>query len=1174
MINRIKRIVPLAVLLGLTLIMVFPSIVSAALPAVRVAAGAKDSYGLAAAFNNANTTIVAGKIGASAGYSAMIFDDITIPSGSKIYSAKITLTANATRASQAVNTRIYGEESASPSSYGAAEDFTARTYTTAYVDFDGSKSWTLNSTYDLTDMTAVVQELFDTYGPYASGSMAFIWKDDTSTADKRLEAYSYDGDSAKAPLLTIYYSPATAYWINDGGTWNDTGSSGHWSASSGGASNSAIVPGPTTDVIFDANSLSADSTVTRSGIAYCKDFDVSGLDAPLLMQSNLESSRLEISGDFTGDPYLTIATNSASYPSYIYLTGSGTTQTLVFDGTLFDGASGNSFKFRNSGGIIELGDNILIASGHDHLQIFIDEDFGYTFNTNNYDITTIDLVDGNFRVTGPNNSGADPTLNLGSSTIYGIDGNWYCTMNAGTSNLIANYTRPDLNIPNLTLYDLTITDPMDGLNDSGSNFSGATIHSLTISGSGPSDDTFVISGNFSAETFTTSLDGSALSLAGAVTSTTFSDTNSAPLYLGLTLTVSGTLTLEGVETSPLNVFSNTFGTSRTITAATVSVTHTNFRDITGAGAGDWNISSDFSGDCGGNSGITFTTPANVYAVDIGGMVNFSNSSIWANISNGVGGSGRVPLPQDTAVFDSHSVVVPGCTITLDLLATSGIDSSLITNTPIFSATTAYFYNSLNIGTVTWSVTNADMYGRKTQSLQSLVNLTNLYIRTLGYSVTLGSDLVCTGTIYHEAGILNTDVLGHYDIQADVFNSYSTTTYLRTIVLNGSYVVLTSTAATTKWYVSSTNLTLQAGTSVIYFTNSGTNTSTFRGAGLTYYYIYIAGAGSYTTAFYESDTFNTIYVDRSVANKTLSGNYTMTISHFEMPTSGARTITITNTDFSMAAGVVLGDYLIISGSAAAGGATFYANVGGHSTNNGGNSGWIWTGTTPPTGQTNNASDITSMGARMNGELLTLGSYLTFTCYFEYGPTAAYGLDTIGSATTLTAVGTFTYYVSPYHQYHYRAVIQYGYADYIYGADKTISLSGAVGQAKAAISDPGQDAGTALVGAGDLPAQPSHMYTEGSTGGIPIAPLIDDAAAESNTPVEAIWFPIAFFLALALGFGAYAMTRTLLIQAIVSGVTIAAFAGGGVLGDGLLPMMCVLVFVIEAVLVWLIQEKQQI
>lgn len=129
-----------------------------------------------------------------------------------------------------------------------------------------------------------------------------------------------------------------------------------------------------------------------------------------------------------------------------------------------------------------------------------------------------------------------------------------------------------------------------------------------------------------------------------------------------------------------------------------------------------------------------------------------------------------------------------------------------------------------------------------------------------------------------------------------------------------------------------------------------------------------------------------------------------------------------------------------------------------------------------------------------------------------------------------------------------------------------------EAKSAVSDPGAGAGQSLITS--VPDPITGMYDEGSTSGIPIAPLIDPALIAVGIPLAVFWYPIAFAVAIILGFAAYAKTRTLLVQAAVSAVVMACFCGGGLLGTGLLPYWTVLVFVLEAILLIIIQEKQHV
>jgi hypothetical protein len=99
----------------------------------------------------------------------------------------------------------------------------------------------------------------------------------------------------------------------------------------------------------------------------------------------------------------------------------------------------------------------------------------------------------------------------------------------------------------------------------------------------------------------------------------------------------------------------------------------------------------------------------------------------------------------------------------------------------------------------------------------------------------------------------------------------------------------------------------------------------------------------------------------------------------------------------------------------------------------------------------------------------------------------------------------------------------------------------------------------------------VYNEGNTGGIIGADLVNEGLTTADIPEPFFWYPIAFLVSIVLGFVAYGLTKTLLVQAIVSGVVMACFCGGGVLGDGLLPWFTVVIFGIEAAMVIVIQEK---
>ena len=83
---------------------------------------------------------------------------------------------------------------------------------------------------------------------------------------------------------------------------------------------------------------------------------------------------------------------------------------------------------------------------------------------------------------------------------------------------------------------------------------------------------------------------------------------------------------------------------------------------------------------------------------------------------------------------------------------------------------------------------------------------------------------------------------------------------------------------------------------------------------------------------------------------------------------------------------------------------------------------------------------------------------------------------------------------------------------------------------------------------VPAVPGaipNMYDEGETGGLIIDDAINPALAAADIPEAFFWYPVAFAIAIGLGFAAFGWTKQLIVQATVSSIVMACFAGGGVL-----------------------------
>lgn len=163
---------------------------------------------------------------------------------------------------------------------------------------------------------------------------------------------------------------------------------------------------------------------------------------------------------------------------------------------------------------------------------------------------------------------------------------------------------------------------------------------------------------------TVAITGTGVSTINGVSSTTyvnFTRTSGASLtgavVLAVDLSVSGTIRLDGNSiVNRLFVQSSVLGTQRTITAATQSASTANvdFQDIKGAGTASWNLAaiSGGSGDCLGNSSITFTTQT----------TQTWNGNTTGNVSTIANWTSRTPLAQDTVLVTG----LTSGTITVDV----------------------------------------------------------------------------------------------------------------------------------------------------------------------------------------------------------------------------------------------------------------------------------------------------------------------------------------------------------------------------------------------------------------------------------------------------------------------------------------------------------------------------
>ena len=177
----------------------------------RVAAQDDDGYDASGSWN---TTDVILSFGAASGptsiTNAVRFNNVTIPNGETINSATLTFNPNVSDTSD-VNTKIYGIDEDDTADFSS--DPTGRTKTSANVDWDFT-STTQDVVEVSPDISTVVKEIVDRGGWSSGNDMGFLILNDNTpdnTPDDDFNTFdSYDGDSAKAPLLDVNYGTGSS----------------------------------------------------------------------------------------------------------------------------------------------------------------------------------------------------------------------------------------------------------------------------------------------------------------------------------------------------------------------------------------------------------------------------------------------------------------------------------------------------------------------------------------------------------------------------------------------------------------------------------------------------------------------------------------------------------------------------------------------------------------------------------------------------------------------------------------------------------------------------------------------------------------------------------------------------------------------------------------------------
>ena len=503
-------------------------------------------------------------------------------------------------------------------------------------------------------------------------------------------------------------------------------------------------------------------------------------------------------------------------------------------------------------------------------------------------------------------------LNIGTNTLTVTQGTF--TTSASNYSITAGFlSSSNSNTRTISLNGSTVTlasiSPIDFSTTTNLTFNAGTSQ-INITNAAPT----LIGGGRTF--YNVSFTNTAITTASITGANTFNDLTFAArdasgigiLNLSQDQTINGTFTVQSGATDPtrrLFIRSDTFNTTRTITAAAISIFGADFRDITAAGVASWDDSSSagYWGDCRGNTNITFAAGKTVYW-NLAGAQNWG-ATAWALTSNGTPSTANFPLAQDTAVFDNAGSVTGTITINLNWNIGS-IDMSGRTSamTLASGATTPFIYGSWTNGSgTTFSGTGLLTFaGRTTQTITSAGKTFSqpFTVDSPSGTVQLGDNFSSSNTITHTNGTFNAN---NYNLTCTQFASNNSNT--RTITMGSGLWTLSGTG--TVWNLgTTTNLTFNKDTANILLSNTSTTARTFAGGGLTYNKLTIGGAtGTSTLTINGTNTFSELASTKTVAHIiTFGADQTITtwsvtgssgnLVTVNSDTAGtARTLTITN-----------------------------------------------------------------------------------------------------------------------------------------------------------------------------------------------------------------------------------------------------------------------------------------
>jgi len=296
------------------------------------------------------------------------------------------------------------------------------------------------------------------------------------------------------------------------------------------------------------------------------------------------------------------------------------------------------------------------------------------------------------------------------------------------------------------------------------------------------------------------------------------------------------------------VQSSVVGVQRTITCnGSITGDAADFMDINGAGTASWNISAmtNGSGNCGGNTGITFTTATTVTAT---GTAGFS----WTTHS----WSGRAfPLPQDTVSIPNAFIAAQTVTFDCPRIGANIIFSC--TGSPTLSSAFSFgnnvslygTFDLTGVGSISASWLTLILRGRGSFNLSSPISMRVTQIDAPGGTYTFTSSITFIALFTLINGTINDN---SQTVVFTAFNCLTTTAGItRAVVLNGSWT--SASGSTTIWNIG-------AGAVLFALSGNGSLTCTYAG-GVTNRNIYNLSASGALNVYITAGTDSVFFGGR-------------------------------------------------------------------------------------------------------------------------------------------------------------------------------------------------------------------------------------------------------------------------------------------------------------------------